>query len=103
VKREPLPDEKAGAEDGRCNSRMAEDRDMRRPDDVVLEHVVLRLKGGELRYETRAARRIEDDVSDSEKREARLTIDIVFFSILRAVSSRTIGDESRIRSFTVAN
>ena len=43
----------------------------RKVGDVVLEHVVLRLKGGELGDKTRVARGIEDDVSDSEESEAR--------------------------------
>src|SRR6185312_11087203 len=38
--------------------------------DVVLQHVVLRLKGGELRYEAGVAGRIEDNISDAEQGKA---------------------------------
>src|SRR6185437_7131041 len=38
--------------------------------DVVLQHVVLRLEGGELRYEARVAGRVEDNIPDTEQGKA---------------------------------
>ena len=51
-----------------CGLPLLLDREMR---DVVLQHVVLRFQRRELRYKAGVAGRVEDDISDTEEREAR--------------------------------